>query len=408
MGARRADDGRGEPPRVPPDGARRAPALRRPAGDRVRLARGVRRHGPRRVVRRRPRAGRLPDDALAAREAARERRRRAPGLRPRAERGRVRARTAVDLGRPRHARVRRSRPRRLPGRRRAGAVGDRREGAPSSRLAAARVLARHRRRRAAPPVHGELLALGPVGDPLRRGRARDPRARRLDLALVGAGRVVLVEAGPRLLDPGDLHGRARRPLRARRDAPRARRARRAPGVGRPRPHLPAQRPRRVPPLQGGVEGVRQAGRLPRRGRPSHDDGLVVARAPDDDRHAVRRRHHERDGAHAPRPLHARGRGGPAPRGHGRQNGLAPLDVAPGLRRHPRVRDSPDSLPRLAQPHAGAPRSGAAPAARSLRRVPERVGAGQLRAAGQRGLHPGGGGDDPLRTFARTWPASSRG
>ena len=47
----------------------------------------------------------------------------------------------------------------------------------------------------------QLLALGSVGDPLRRGRARDPRARRLDFALVGAGRLVLVEADPELLDP---------------------------------------------------------------------------------------------------------------------------------------------------------------------------------------------------------------
>ena len=53
-------------------------------------------------------------------------------------------------------------------------------------------------RRAALPARArQLLALGSVGDALRRGRARDPRARRLDLALVGAGRLVLVEADPR-------------------------------------------------------------------------------------------------------------------------------------------------------------------------------------------------------------------
>ena len=54
-----------------------------------------------------------------------------------------------------------------------------------------------------------LLAVGSVGDPLRRGLARDPRARRLDQPLVGAGRVVLEQARARHVDAGDRDGDAR-------------------------------------------------------------------------------------------------------------------------------------------------------------------------------------------------------
>ena len=110
------------------------------------------------------------------------------------------------------------------------------------------------------PLHGQLLAVGSVGDALRRGLARDPRARRLDLALVGAGRLVLVEADPRLLDPGDRDGDARRPLPARPDAHRRRHAAALPPrVGGARADRAADDPRDVPPLQGRREDVRAAG-----------------------------------------------------------------------------------------------------------------------------------------------------
>ena len=42
------------------------------------------------------------------------------------------------------------------------------------------------------PMLGQFRSVGSVGDALRRGRARDPGARRLDHAVVGARRVVLV------------------------------------------------------------------------------------------------------------------------------------------------------------------------------------------------------------------------
>ena len=53
-----------------------------------------------------------------------------------------------------------------------------------------------------PADDGELLAARPLGDALRRGGARNALAQRLDLDLVGAGRVVLVQAGARFLDAG--------------------------------------------------------------------------------------------------------------------------------------------------------------------------------------------------------------
>ena len=135
---------------------------------------------------------------------------------------------ADRLGHPRHPRVRRC------ARRRSSSVGARsargrptRTGVDRPLLEAPRLLGRRRRARPLLPVHGHLLPLGSVGDALRRGRARDARARRLDQPLVGAGRLVLEQAGPRHVDAGDRDGDARRPLPARQDAHRRRHAARS-------------------------------------------------------------------------------------------------------------------------------------------------------------------------------------
>ena len=112
-------------------------------------------------------------------------------------------------------------------------------------LGTSRLLAGHDRRAALLARARELLALGSVGDALRRGRARDPRARRLGFALVGARRVVLVEADPELLDPSARDGVARHALPAGSNAHRRGRAReRAPRVGRACAELPSDRDRR--------------------------------------------------------------------------------------------------------------------------------------------------------------------
>ena len=82
------------------------------------------------------------------------------------------------------------------------------------------------------PLLGSYSLSRPVGDPLRRGRSRDARARRLDLAVVGPRRLVLVQAGARFLDAGAVLLGARRALHARPDAgERGPRALPAAGVG---------------------------------------------------------------------------------------------------------------------------------------------------------------------------------
>ena len=65
------------------------------------------------------------------------------------------------------------------------------------------------------PLLGTLRAVGSVGDALRRGRARDPVARRLDQPVVGAGPLVLVQADLHLLDRGAALERERHRLPAR-------------------------------------------------------------------------------------------------------------------------------------------------------------------------------------------------
>ena len=95
---------------------------------------------------------------------------------------------------------------------------DRRERRRTRPLAAAWLLAGRAQCAALPAAARLLFAQRSVGNALRRGRARDAGARRLDLAVVGAGRLVLVEAGARLLDAGAVLLPARRALHARPDA----------------------------------------------------------------------------------------------------------------------------------------------------------------------------------------------
>ncbi len=130
---------------------------------------------------------------------------------------------------------------------------------------------------------------------------RDPRPQRLDLHLVGAGRLVLVQAGARLLDPGAGDGHLRRPLRVRtRALGRRRGAHPLAGVGGAHARLPAHADRGVPALQGGGEGLRPArGAARRRGAADHAP-VVPAHPPDHDRHALRRAHGVGDGALPPR------------------------------------------------------------------------------------------------------------
>ena len=93
--------------------------------------------------------------------------------------------------------------------------------------------------------------------------------------------------------------------------------------------------RDVPPLQGRREGLRAARGAPRRARPRDDARLVLPRAPDDDRHAVRRVADGGDGAAPPRRAHRRQQARARLRGEGREDRVAPVGVAPGLRRDPR-------------------------------------------------------------------------
>ena len=128
--------------------------------------------------------------------------------------------------------------------------------------------------------------------------------------LVGAGRLVLVQAGAGLLDPGRLHGHARRALPARRDAARVRAARRRTPSGSCGRRSSCSPSLAIYLLYKGVARVfgRRAGLLGG-AHPRDDAGLVVLAhqtmtdmpfvAPIDGR----------DGAHAPRPVHARGREG---------------------------------------------------------------------------------------------------
>jgi hypothetical protein len=90
---------------------------------------------------------------------------------------------------------------------------------------------------ALPPAGGRLRPVGPVGDALRRGGPGDPRARRLDHPVVGAGGLVHVQAHPHLLDERAGHG-LRLALRACASSADAGPA--VPGVVHPRPIMPAR------------------------------------------------------------------------------------------------------------------------------------------------------------------------
>jgi hypothetical protein len=172
--------------------------------------------------------------------------------------------------------------------------------------------------------------VGSMGDALRGGRARDPRAARLDFAVVGARRLLLLQAGARLLDAGGLDGGARRRSQPRPDA----RWRRAPGVGDSPPERAPRDRCALRPLRRRRARLRAPRRAPGRARPRHVPVLVDARAPVDDRHAVRRRDVGGDG-HAPRRARdARRRRGPelhAPRARGRAPRLAVARVHGGHR-----------------------------------------------------------------------------
>ena len=106
----------------------------------------------------------------------------------------------------------------------------------------------------------------------------------------------------------------------------------APRVGGARARRAHHDPRHVPPLQGRGEDVRATRGAPRRRCAGDDARLVHPRAPDDDGHAVRRRDDRVHGAGPGRPAHARGADGPRLRGEGRRHALAPVGVAPGVRR----------------------------------------------------------------------------
>ena len=107
------------------------------------------------------------------------------------------------------------------------------------------------------------------------GRPRDPRPRRLDLAVVGPRRLVLVEADPELLDPGARNECTLHALPARPDADRqGRPAGCPPGVGGARPQRTPHLAGDVRDLPRGRQGVRQARRVPGRLRARHLPGLV--------------------------------------------------------------------------------------------------------------------------------------
>ncbi len=212
-------------------------------------------HGPARDVRRRRRTRGRVHDAGGPHAAPRGLWRvRPPLLRGARLRRRGGHLPAARLGHPRHARVRRDHHHALRTRPRARHVEGRRRPRRSPRSPAVEargILGRRRRRRPLLPVHGHVLAVGSLGDPLRRGLARDARARRLDQPLVGARRLVLEQAGARHVDAGDRDGDARGPLPARQDAHRQRHAAdHAPRVGGARADRAPDDRGDVPALQG--------------------------------------------------------------------------------------------------------------------------------------------------------------
>ena len=278
------------------------------------------RHGPRRGGRHRPerararRAGGLGPrgrrhrpplfhrQAAQARDPAPPRHDRGHHRRAHAHLPRRHLQRAGPLGVPRHHLVHRPR---LGGvrRRRRPRPAPRRRDRAATLAPRARGLLDHRRRGGALfPDDGELLAVGSLGDPLRRGIPRDPRPRRLDLTLVGARRLVLLQADPELLDAVDGDGIPRRALPAGQDAGRrhAERGRPPPRVGGPHAGRGAHHPGDVPPLQGGREGLRAQGGAHRGARPCDDARLVLHRPPDDGRHALRRLDDRGDGPPPPR------------------------------------------------------------------------------------------------------------
>ena len=167
---------------------------------------------------------------------------------------------------------------------------------------------------------GSVLALGSVGDPLRRGLARDARARRLDQPLVGAGRLVLEQAGARHVDAGDRDGDARAsttsPTRCSSATARCRSMHPEWAVRAPVVLLTIVAMYLL--YKGVGEDVRAARGAPREPRPRDDARLVFPRAPDDDRHALRRADDGVHGARHDRPPDARDARGARVRGEGRR------------------------------------------------------------------------------------------
>ncbi len=372
---------------VLPDGGGAAVPLRRAARGPRHPGGDLRRARPRRHVRR------------SRRSRGRERHPRRAG----AAAGHLRGRGALDVG-AHQPRRRRAAVGPLPGDRGGGAgagllpghgrrhlrdrgglrglVGAGRGGAAPA-APAARVLADHGDHRPLPAAPGEPLPQRPLGDALRRGLARAARQERLDLHLVGAGGLVLVEARARLLDPGAGDGHVRRPLQVRRGPlggePGARALAR---VGGAAARLPALAAGGLPPLQGGGAGLRPARGAPRRRGAAHDAAVVPAHPPDHDRHALRRAHGVGDGAVPARRARGSRRRGPRLRALARPGEPALLRLPPGAGRRHRLRAPADPLPVLAQLPARHPRLPLPP--RQLRRRLAR----QLRAARQRGVPPG--------------------
>ena len=136
-----------------------------------------------------------------------------------------------------------------------------------------------------------VLARRSVGDALRRGGARDDRAPRLRIAVVGERGLVHVEAGARVLARVALDGRPRRPHRPRSGARRRALVR----SGAAHPEWAIRMPAFVLAVVGAYvlyNGVsrtcsRRAG-LRRRGDPADDARLRAALAPGAHRHAARR------------------------------------------------------------------------------------------------------------------------
>ena len=189
------------------------------------------------------------------------------------------------------ARVRRRAPRRSPPHPVAALAG------PAHRRAALRGAPRRLRRAGGGPLARRDGLLGPVGAPLRRGRPRDDRPRRLPPPVVGVG-LVLLQARARPLADGRRHAgrghqRRRAPDRRLHRVVRAAALRGHRSAGRCNTLHPRQPPARPPPGAA------------RRGRAAHRAALRAALAAGGARPGLRRPAHRGDGLSRDRPLRSR-------------------------------------------------------------------------------------------------------